>query len=231
MKFRLRAGALLVALAAAVSAAPAGAQVPDTGDTPISAEWLSNTLSRAAAPGSVQNNTIDGALERRDAAAAQWRDAVARYQAALAAAKKAKGAKRARLLAKARAAYPDPHAKPEYSVVWSAKQNAADVNADVISKFVQNATINPQGLLELSGPQFTPGLDGFQVIDVRRVNVDGSENLDYGKVVNFVQLPLPWGVETEAHHMQYEWNDGDPIVAAACSTTRPSCSTRRTSRT
>ena len=50
---------------------------------------------------------------------------------------------------------------------------------------------------------------------MRKYNVDGSENPDYGKVVNFVQLPLPWGVETEAHHMQYQWEDGDPIVAGA----------------
>jgi hypothetical protein len=31
--------------------------------------------------------------------------------------------------------------------------------------------------------------------------------------VNFVQLPLPWGVETEAHHMQYEWLNGEPVIA------------------
>src|SRR5436189_170273 len=75
------------------------------------------------------------------------------------------------------------------------------------------ATVNPQGLLDLLNPQFVPGLDGFQVIDERKLNVDGSANPDYGKVVNFVQLPLPWGVETEAHHMQYQWLDGEPIIA------------------
>ncbi|UJA21056.1 hypothetical protein HJD18_13095 [Thermoleophilia bacterium SCSIO 60948] len=108
---------------------------------------------------------------------------------------------------------PDPLAKPEYTVVWSAKQNAGDVHADVISQFLQNATINPQGLADLLNPQFLPGLDGFQVFDMRKYNIDGSDNPDYGKVVNFVQLPLPWGAETEAHHMQYEWQDGDPVVA------------------
>jgi hypothetical protein len=99
--------------------------------------------------------------------------------------------------------------------MWSGKQNVADVNADVLSKFIQNLTINPQGLADLANPQFLPGLDGFQVIDERKLNVDGSENPDYGKVVNFVQLPLPWGVETEAHHMQYQWENGDPIIAGA----------------
>ena len=191
---RLRA----LAVAAALLALPATALAQDgpSNDLPISPEWLSNTLTRAATPGSVQNNTVPGAIQRRDAAVAAWKSAVARYQRT-----------------RAKKDQPNPLAKPEYNVVWSAKQNGADVNADVISKFLQNATVNPQGLLELAGPQFTPGLDGFQVIDVRKVNLDGSRNPDYGKVVNFVQLPLPWGVETEAHHMQYQWEDGDPIVA------------------
>src|SRR5204862_5763156 len=94
------------------------------------------------------------------------------------------------------------------------------VHGDVISKFLTNATINPQGLADLLNPQFLPGLDGFQVIDMRKFNVRASDgrlrytrNGDYGKVVNFVQLPLPWGLENEAHHMQYEWHDGDPILA------------------
>ena len=38
-------------------------------------------------------------------------------------------------------------------------------------------------------------------------------NKDYGKVVNFVQVPPPFGVEGEPHHMQYEWQPGQPIVA------------------
>src|SRR4051812_27825574 len=195
-----RGGGRLRALAVAVVllAAPATALAQDepSNDLPISPEWLSNTLTRAAAPGSVQNNTVPGAIQRRDAAVAAWKSAVTRYRRT-----------------RAKKDFPNPLAKPEYDVVWSSKQNAGDVNADVISKFLQNATVNPQGLLEMSGPQFTPGLDGFQIIDVRKLNVDGSRNPDYGKVVNFVQLPLPWGVEAEAHHMQYQWEDGDPIVA------------------
>jgi hypothetical protein len=82
-----------------------------------------------------------------------------------------------------------------------------------IGELINNATVNPEGLAEFLNPQFLPGLDGFQVIDARKLNVDGSENPDYGKVVNLVQLPLPWGVESEAHHMQYEWHDGQPIIA------------------
>jgi len=114
-----------------------------------------------------------------------------------------------------KAAGPSPFAKPEYSLVWSSKQNIADINSDHLSQLIQNLTVNPQGILDLLNPQFLPGLDGWQVIDMRRENVDGSENPDYGKVVNFVQLPLPWGVETEAHHMQYQWEDGDPVIAGA----------------
>jgi hypothetical protein len=193
---RLRALATMVVAAALALPAAAAAQDSPTGDLPISPEWLSNTLTRAATPGAVENTTIPGAIEHRDAAVARWRAAVARY-----------------LKTRSARDYPNPLAKPEYDVVWSSKQNGGDVNADVISKFLQDATVNPQGLLEMAGPQFTPGLDGFQVIDVRKVDVDGSRNPDYGKVVNFVQLPLPWGVEAEAHHMQYQWEDGDPIVA------------------
>jgi hypothetical protein len=164
------------------------------GDLPIDPQWLANTLGHATHLGSVQNNTIPGAIERRDAAVTAWKAAQAAFKAGT-------------------GAQPNPLAKPEYNVVWSSKQNAADVGADVISKFVQAATINPQGLLDLLSPQFLPGLDGFQVIDLRKKNLDGSDNPDYGVVVNFVQLPLPWGLENEAHHMQYQWEDGDPILA------------------
>jgi hypothetical protein len=188
MSTRRRFATLAVAGAAALALSPpAGAQ--DAGDLPLDPQWLSNTLQRAAAVGEVKNNTIAGAIERRDKATAEWR-------AAQAAGKR-----------------PNPLAKPEYVVVWSAKQNAGDVYGKELGLLVSNATVNPQGLADMLNPQFLPGLDGFQVIDGRKLNVDGTKNPDYGKVVNFVQLPLPWGVETEAHHMQYEWRDGQPIVA------------------
>jgi hypothetical protein len=164
------------------------------GDLPINPEWLVNTLGNATRIGAVKNNTVSGAIAKRDKAVSEWKAAQAAYKAG-------------------DGPQPDPLAKPVYNVVWSGKQNVADVNADVISKFIQNLTINPQGLTDLLNPQFLPGLDGFQVIDLRAKNLDGTDNSDYGRVVNFVQLPLPWGIENEAHHMQYQWEDGDPILA------------------
>jgi hypothetical protein len=161
----------------------------DPGDLPVNPEWLANTLKRASTTTSVKNNTIPGAIASRNQATKAWQDASKAQQDA------------------------HPLAKPEYTVVWSSKQNAGDVEGTEVGQLLQNATINPQGLADLLNPQFLPGLDGWQVIDMRKDNMDGSLNPDYGKVVNFVQLPLPWGVEAEAHHMQYEWNNGQPIVA------------------
>ncbi|MFL5846043.1 MAG: hypothetical protein ACJ762_15250 [Solirubrobacteraceae bacterium] len=191
---RFASACAVAAMAATAAAAPGLAQDSATGDLPLDPQWLSNTLQRAATTGEVQNNTIPGALERRDKAIAEWKTAQSAFDAG-------------------KAKQPNPLAKPEYIVVWSAKQNAADVYGKELGQLVTNATVNPQGLADLVNPQFLPGLDGFQVIDERKLNLDGSENPDYGKVVNFVQLPLPWGVETEAHHMQYEWHDGQPIIA------------------
>jgi hypothetical protein len=194
----LLAGVLTAGLiAAGVSSGgvpAASGQDAGLGDLPINPAWLANTLGRATASGGVKNNVTEGAIANRDKAVAEWKAAQAAYKAGT-------------------GAQPDPLAKPEYNVVWSSKQNVADVHADVISKFVQASTVNPQGLLDLLNPQFLPGLDGFQVIDLRQKNLDGTENLDFAKVVNFVQLPLPWGLENEAHHMQYQWEDGDPILA------------------
>jgi hypothetical protein len=164
------------------------------GDLPANPQWLANTLGNATDIGSVKNNPIDGAIARRDKAVTEWKAAQAAFKAA-------------------RGPQPDPLAKPEYNVVWSSKQNGADVHADVLSKLIQAATVNPQGLADLLNPQFLPGLDGFQIIDLRKRNIDGTDNPDYAKVVNFVQLPLPWGLENEAHHMQYQWEDGDLILA------------------
>jgi hypothetical protein len=198
---RARRGAFAGLVAAGLIAAGVAGGVPAAsgqdaglGDLPINPEWLANTLGRAVDIGGVKNNVTEGAIERRDTAVAEWKAAQAAYKAGT-------------------GAQPNPLAKPEYNVVWSSKQNVADVHADVISKFVQASTVNPQGLLDLLNPQFLPGLDGFQVIDLRQKNLDGTDNPDFAKVVNLVQLPLPWGIENEAHHMQYQWEDGDPILA------------------
>lgn len=214
-----RTGVALLALAGVAAGGAFGASsamsadAPVTGDLPLNPEWVANTLTRGAAVGQVKNNTIPGAIERRDKAKADWQAALSKYQSALSAAKKKKGTKRTAALKAAKKLYPNVEARPEYSVVWAAKQNAADVNADFLTTVVENLTVNPQGLTDLLNPQFLPGLDGFQVIDMRKKDIGGADNVDFGKVINFVQLPLPWGVETEAHHMQYDWEDGDPIVA------------------
>src|SRR4051794_40671374 len=189
-----RRTAALAAATAVGAFSAAGAWAQDGGDLPLDPQWLSNTLQRAATTTSVQNNPIAGALARRDKAVADWRAAQDAFAAG-------KGRR------------PSPLAKPEYVVVWSSKQNGGDAYGKEIGELIGNATVNPQGLADFLNPQFLPGLDGWQVIDERKADVDGTPNPDYGKVVNFVQLPLPWGVETEAHHMQYEWRDGQPIVA------------------
>jgi hypothetical protein len=164
------------------------------GDLPVDPQWLANTLQRATTLTSVKNNTIPGAIASRDQADAQWEAAEKAWKAH-------KGKQ------------PNPLAKPEYLVVWAAKQNAADIEGKEIGQLITNATINPEGLSEFLDPQFLPGLDGFVVVDARKYNVNGTTNPEYGEVVNFVQLPAPWGIETEAHHMQYEWTNGQPIIA------------------
>jgi hypothetical protein len=164
------------------------------GNLPINPQWLVNTLQRASTTTSVKNNLTSNAIALRNQADAQWAAAEAKWKAH-------------------QGPEPNPLAKQEYLVVWSAKQNAADVYGKELGELVTNATINPEGLADFLNPQFLPGLDGFQVVDARKLNINGTPNEDYGNVVNFVQLPLPWGVETEAHHMQYEWQNGQPIIA------------------
>lgn len=189
------AAVALVLVAVGVTAA-SGVTTPPSqlGDLPIDPQWLANTLQRAVTTSSVKNNLAPDAIANRDQAIANWNAAEAAWHART-------------------APEPNPLAKPEYLVVWSAKQNAADLEGKELSLLVTNATINPQGLAEFLNPQFLPGLDGFQVIDGRKLNTDGTPNPQYGTVVNFVQLPLPWGAETEAHHMQYDWQNGQPIIA------------------
>src|SRR4051794_33130307 len=146
------ATALAVAGVVAAATAP-GAAAQDPGDLPLDPQWLSNTLQRASTTTSVQNNTIPGAIERRDKAIADWKAAQEAFRAG-------KGKQ------------PNPLAKPEYVVVWSAKQNAGDVYGKEVGELISNATVNPQGLADFLNPQFLPGLDGWQVIDERKRNVD-----------------------------------------------------------
>jgi hypothetical protein len=108
---------------------------------------------------------------------------------------------------------PAPYSKPEYAVVWSGKNNIGDMSGNDWMRFVNQGAISPTGLINVGTKQWLAGLDAMVVVDVRKNNVDGTPNHDYGKVVNFVQVPPPFGVEGEPHHMQYEWQPGQPIVA------------------
>ena len=134
----------------------------------------------------VKQNLVPGTLETRDLA-------ITRFKAA--------GANAA------------PGSKPEYTVVWAGKNNIGDMSGNDWMRFVNQGSISPTGLLNVGTKQWLAGLDAMVVVDVRRNNVDGTPNHDYGKVVNFVQVPPPFGVEGEPHHMQYEWQPGQPIVA------------------
>src|SRR4051794_41758317 len=87
--------ALVITGTAAVAAHGQTPDPGDPGDLPVNPEWLSNTLARASTTTSVQNNLADGAAARRDTALVAYR----------------------------RAKNPSPLARPEYLVVWSAKQN------------------------------------------------------------------------------------------------------------
>jgi len=133
----------------------------------------------------VTQNLIPGALEARDLAIKQFKATV---DAPL-------------------------DSKPEYTVIWSGKENAGDMSGNDTMRFINQGSISPTGLINVGSKQFVPGLDAMVVVDVRKLNVDGTPNKDYGKVVNFVQVPPPFGVESEPHHMQYEWHPGEPIVA------------------
>jgi hypothetical protein len=134
----------------------------------------------------VTQNLIPGALEARNLAITKF---------------KAAGADAAAL------------SKPEYAVVWSGKNNIGDMSGNDWMRFVNQGSISPTGLMNVGPKQWMGGLDAMVVVDVRKANTDGTMNKDYGKVVNFVQVPPPFGVEGEPHHMQYEWQPGQPIIA------------------
>src|SRR5436190_15619289 len=52
------------------------------GDLPVNPQWLANTVSRAATNDKVKNNTIPGAIERRNKAIADWNAAQSSYKKA-----------------------------------------------------------------------------------------------------------------------------------------------------
>jgi hypothetical protein len=123
-------------------------------------------------------------------------------------------AERDAALAAYRAAGPgaDPLSKPEYVVVWAGKMTAGDVSGSQLARF-SSSGVKPKDLATLAGIGMKPGLDAMVVIDGRRHNADGTLSDSYGRIVNFVEVPPPFGVESEPHHMQYQWEDGEPLVA------------------
>jgi hypothetical protein len=183
-----RAVLALAALAAVVGLAVPAAQGGDDASS-IDPAWLADRLGSEAAPADVRNNLVTGALARRNQATAQWQTAVAEGDSV------------------------DPQSKPVYVVVWAAHANASDTNSQSVRSDAGRILEDAVGYPSDARDRWVPGTDGFVVLDARRKNVDGTPNPDYGKVVNFVQLPLPWGLEAEAHHMQYVWEEGQPIVA------------------
>jgi hypothetical protein len=183
--------AVVVAGALALLAALPGASTGSPGPDPVAAALESSrarvdAVNDAADVPAVTQNVAPGTLEARNVA-------VARYKAA--------GASAA------------PGSKPEYAVVWAGKNNVGDMSGNDWMRFVNQGSISPTGLLNVGSKQWLPGLDAMVVVDVRKSNVDGTPNRDYGTVVNFVQVPPPFGVESEPHHMQYQWEPGQPIVA------------------
>lgn len=211
-RFRLRRRRALAAGVIALTAA-AGAHTAVGQDGGIDAGWLDQQLETAAPASGVQNNLVDGAIARRDSARAEWKNALAGYQSAVTTARTARGGLRTKMLAEAEALRPDPRSKPEYVVVWAGNSNASDLHLQQAESDVGQVLANPLGAGNEAGERFVPGLDGFVVLDARKTDVDGTPNPHYGKVANFVQLPLPWGAEAEPHHMQYQWEDGQPILA------------------
>jgi cell wall assembly regulator SMI1 len=181
-----------VVVALCLHAVTARGGTPD----PIASGWRAQALANAHPPTSLQNNLVAGALARRDAATAQWRAAVAGHR------------RHPRTTPR-----PDPLAKPEYVVVWAGHANASDENGQSGQQDAGDLLSQPGSTGSDANGRFVPGLDGFVVLDARRRNVDGTPNPAYGKVANFVQLPIPWGVEAEPHHMQYQWDDGEPLLA------------------
>jgi hypothetical protein len=210
----LWACAVVAAVAVAVVGATAAiGQGNGSNGSQMDPAWLTQTLKGVNTPSALKTNLVSGAISQRDAATTEWRQALARYQQAVSHASTASGSQRAQLQRAATSLAPDPYAKPEYVVVWASHANASDENYQQASSDVGKLAGDPTHPPTDAQSRFVPGLDGFFVIDARRDNLNGTRSPTYGHVVNFAQLPPPWGVETEAHHMQYQWEDGQPLLA------------------
>jgi hypothetical protein len=166
---------------------PGATDTSGTADLPISPQWLVNTIQSASALGQWTNHTVPAAITARDQDDADCPRTMPNNSQAT-------------------------YCRQEYIVVWAGKQNAADLDATDISDFIQNLTINPEGLTELAIPEFTPGLDALAVIDARKYNANHTLNPLYGHVVNLATLNIDGGVECEPHHMQYDWINGENLI-------------------
>src|SRR5205085_11681919 len=67
--------ALVVSTSAAIAQSGSPSPEDPAGDLPVNPEWLANTLNRASTTAEVKNNTIPGAIRRRNQATKNWRTA------------------------------------------------------------------------------------------------------------------------------------------------------------
>ncbi|HKY76042.1 MAG TPA: hypothetical protein VJS45_07875 [Acidimicrobiia bacterium] len=175
----------LAALAMLIGYAGISGGSLNRGDIPEATVRSLEAINRTDGVPDVVQNVVPGAIAARD-------EATAAYQVA--------------------GADADPLSKPEYLVVWAGKMTPGDVSGGQLAH-VANGTVKPEDMAELAGIGMKPGLDAMIVVDARRHNPDGTLSESYGKIVNFVQVPPPFGVEGEPHHLQYQWEDGQPVVA------------------
>src|SRR4051812_23024889 len=142
--------ALVITGTAAVAANGQAPDPGDPGDLPVNPEWLSNTLSRASTTTSVQNNLADGVVARRDAALAAYK----------------------------RAKDPSPLARPEYLVVWSAKENGGGGYRKGGGGNLHKPTLKPPGPLRPLNPPILPRPPRLQVIHESKPNTRGTPHPD-----------------------------------------------------
>jgi hypothetical protein len=182
------AGSLLgVAILALSLSATALADSPGPDNLPIDGDWVTNTAKSALNLGQFTNHTVPSAVTAQKENSSTCPRTGADHSQA-------------------------DYCRQEYVVVWAGKQNAADTDAADISQFIQNMTVNPEGLTEMAVPQFSPGLDALAVIDARKYNADHTLNPLYGHVVNLATLNLNGGLECEPHHAQYSWVNGENLI-------------------
>jgi hypothetical protein len=210
--------ATAVTLALALRAAPSRADSHNgnglpLGDLPIDPDWITSELQSALNVGQLTNHVLTGSVAARDTDNANC-PKVTSFNASTG----------------TNVSSQADYCKQEYIVVWTGKQNAGDFDGRDLSDFIQNMTINPEGLSDLAVPQFVPGMDALAVIDARKyqpiqrgngtyvANPTAAQlaadklNPFYGRVVNMATLSIDGGIECEPHHSQYSWINGENLV-------------------